>query len=252
MSSDPNHFALVPGADERLGEVQEILRTDIDRYWSEGLDREHSDLLAGKEPVARSAADKRLAEIDAIRKRDIEEYWRLKLDKEELALLEQKLAAPTSQFQVAGLSDPARKSLSATPEGRDLLKRWDAKGEALFWFKELRTDAEAMIKEAPALGVLFDSLPPPAQTAVFSELASLPGHDGEPASREDLRLLAESDIGDLIDEWGRDAAAHLARVHERAERILKGLTPAVREHLLNWFDHLPTRAARTVVKRLAR
>lgn len=231
------------------------MRTDVDRYFAEGMHLQHRELVAGGATVDSprfSFSEGRLAEIEAILAKDVDAYERQGLRREHMALMEAKLAAPTSQAEVTALSDPARKSLSATPEGRDLLKRWDAKGEALFWFKELRTDAEAMIKEAPALGVLFDSLPPPAQTAVFSELASLPGYDGEPASREDLRRFAESDVSDLLDEWGADSAVHLARVHERTDRILKKLTPDVRDYLLNWFNHLPTQAARTVVKRLAR
>jgi hypothetical protein len=91
------------------------------------------------------------------------------------------------------------------------------------------------------------------QTGFASELSSPAPEVSSPADSGALsRFTAVEDGKALVEQWGVEAPARVARVQARSDRLLKSMSHEQRGAALRWFDNLPSNQARAVLEQLSR
>ena len=203
----------------RRQEIEAIMRTDFDRYESEGLDKELFRLIE---------AD--LVEADP-------DKWSLsRLDWQE-----------------------GRQELSETVEGRRLIAEWGVHGafrpiyEAV---QRIASDVVRAVGDARAQRVFlqhFDQdMSESTRLVVYRELAAgVPGYV-QPADAAALAKFGASDVGrELLAEWGADGPRRVATAWKRAERVTEALGDDA-DTFFEWFNGLPPAALKAIMRAATR
>ena len=216
-------------------------------YSAEDMDR------ALAPPMSLASIQRELAEIDRLRRKDKHAYWK------DEALLARERYLITLRGQLKAPAAPASKEDSqydGSALDKDLLAQWERQGGVAYHLKTAQDAARAAMDalepdEAQALMGSFDQLPASAQTSIFGFLAVEPGA-WRPATDDFIEEFRESDCGDLVKEWGSQAAKKFGVVLGRLNMMLKAMTPADRTKAEAWFFGLPAAQAVAVMKALAK
>jgi hypothetical protein len=99
----------------------------------------------------------------------------------------------------------------------------------------------------------FDGLPDEAHAVIREHLASDLLEPARPAPAAEVERCAAADEvnAELTKEWGKDPGKSLAKLQDRINGMIAADSAAI-DKALAWFDGLPTKQAKAVLKALAR
>ena len=215
-------FASPSGSAGRRAEIEAIMRSDIESYHAQGLDREYAAILAND-----------VAEVDP-----------------------DKFDAASPMHWEDG-----RRDLSLSALGRALVQEWSEHGAFRPRYERVQKEALDVVRaigasnrERLVFTETFDRcMTEGTRLAVYREIAAgAPGYV-EPVGRDGLAKFAGCDAGkDLVTEWGVDAPRRIATFWNRVER-LKQMTGAegFRE-FAEWFDLLKPKEAKAIASAFSR
>lgn len=204
----------------RRQEIETIMRTDIERYFSEGLDREYSAILTGDAYAANPDSVKPTVPMD----------WR-----------------------------DSRNELSATPEGARLVQEWEMRGGFKPCLEIVQATASEIVRdiggtrEQRAFMARFDeALPDHVRYALYAELMEgAPGYV-RPADAAALAKFGATDVGGaLLAEWGSDGPRRVATAWKRVERVKEALGDDA-DVFFGWFDTLRPSEAKAIMRAATR
>lgn len=208
--SDASH---APSA-ARRAEIDRVRRTDIDRYFAEGMDREELSYLRaelGQETVTDPLpVEQARAELSATPDgaRIVSEWERM-----------------------GGFKLQLQRVQSAV--GRMIRNMGDDRAQLAFVER-------------------FDrALSDRAQAVVYDEIVAGAPTWADPASTSDLERFASSPVGaELLDEWGSDGPVRVATVWNRVNRLRDALDDEA-DDFFRWFDDLSPVEAKAIVEAIA-
>jgi hypothetical protein len=214
-------------------------------YTAEDMDR------ALAPPMSLVSVNKELSAIDRLRRNDKNAYFK------DEALLARERDLISLREKLKARATPATKGdgdYDGSGLDPDLLSQWERQGGVAYHLKTAQDAARAALDtlepdEAQALTDSFDQLPSSAQTSIFGFLAVKAGA-WRPANDKELAEFNESDLADLLEEWGRDAPKKLGIARGRIRMMLNAMKPADRSRAEAWLDSLPTSHAKAVFKAL--
>ncbi len=204
----------------RRREIEAVMRTDIESYFAQGLDRELAAILAG---------DVANADPDAV-KATVPMHWR-----------------------------DSRRELQATHDGAALVHEWDSKGGFSVHLQAVQDRAAKIVQavgdnRAQRLFMQrFDNaFPDHVRFALYDEMTNgLPGYV-RPVDDAGLKRFAANPVGaDLVKEWGSDAPTRVAIAWQRVERIKSALGEDADEFFA-WFETLKPAHAKAIMQVMTR
>jgi hypothetical protein len=213
-------FASLPADSARKAEIEAIMRTDFDRYESEGLDREYRALIE--------------AEIVAV--------------DPNAGNPTQAMAAADSRIQLCG-----------SVEGQNLVMAWEQMGGFNTHLNNVQNHVGKLVRNIGdnraqrAFMERFDrSVPDAARLAVYDEIAAGAPTFVQPATEGEVAKFATTPAGKaMVDEWGSDAAENVAKLRARAARLTEQMYEDEAEDFWDWFEDLGTDTIITIYRRMA-
>ncbi|MGV2104394.1 hypothetical protein [Rhizobium sp. 21-4511-3d] len=210
---------------DRASEIRQIMATDRDRYFREGLDQELAELKVKQAAAANPEA--------------------------------------AASMPVSALA-PARSRalLERSAEGRELVAAWrQAPGGFDVAVERVQKAAISIVsavgdhRAQKAFMTRFDrTLTERARYHVYDALgAGAPVHVS-PASPADLQRFSSTAPGaEMAKEWGTAAATNVARVWKRVERLRAALDSEEDfDSFLDWYNALKPDAMKAVLRSIAR
>jgi len=211
----------------RRAEIEAIMKSDMNRYYRDGLDKEYGALLEG-----RSTSGGRQGQIEAIMATDINRYYREGLDRELAALMERGDTS-TRGGEDPTVPMPARDSrdLMLEDDGAGLVGRWSDHGGFEANLEVAQRNARQVVnsigdhREQRVFLEHFDrEVPATARYAVYEELRQGRPTFIRPATDGEVKLFATTETGKaLVRQWGRDAPEKVAVLRYRARRLSESM-----------------------------
>jgi hypothetical protein len=201
--------------------IEQIMRTDIDRYYSEGLDRELAQILEGDQVAANPDAGTPTRPMDA---------------------------------------DLSRTQLCSSDAGRRLVADWDEMGGFRTHLSRVQQTVGEIVKEAGTnlrqryFMERFDQdVPEAARYAVYAEIANGAPAYVVPAVQSAIDRFKATPAGEiLVREWGSDSAEAVAILRVRARRLNDALSDDDAHEFWFWLDEQTPEAAAAIFRKLAR
>jgi len=201
----------------------------------------------------------RLAQLDWMEKHDSISFEAFDGAEEREALIARMSEGPKA---VTALADgDTVEVMKATEGGTELLDEWgEESGERLASVKDgtmgIIKDLGGLHSDAAMQFVsgFHQMLPGQARTAVMRELSATPPQDVEPVGPSHVDgYVRDNPVGQaLVDEWGSEAPAKIARIRARASRLLGSMSPDDANATLAWIDTLTEDQARAIARQMAR
>lgn len=192
----------------RKAEIQKVMKTDIDRYYDEGLDKEYQEILEA----------------------------------------EQFATNPDSVDPIQNLpADQSRMDMLQSPEGAELVGEWESLGGFKAHLANVQRDVSGFVSVLPdyrsqrAFMERFDrDLSEGARYALYREF-SYPGFEYvEPADDNTVNNFESSEPGrELVGRWGSEAPTRIARIYKRADRLYSSMNDVEALEFSEWFDNAP-------------
>jgi len=251
-----------------LADQGAIFKADPERAKSliraAGRERDYPSIMAAERDVRVTIPDQpaenvdssvRLAQLEYMQRHDSVSY-KVKFQAEHEALLAKQAerAEKGTLEPVRVLSDAdARARMSVTEGGDKVIGELGEAGVAA-----ARTSAVDLVNsigdqvETQAFLSGVYSLPGEAQSALVRELGTA-APEVQPADSGAMQRFAAVEDGKaLVDRWGTEAPAKVARFQARTSRLLKSMGPAQRQAAMSWFDGLPSKHALAVMEHLSK
>lgn len=214
-------FASLPAGTGRKAEITRIMSTDIDRYYAEGLDREYAQILESEQ-----------------------------------AGINPDSVNPTRPMD----ADQSRNALCSSEAGRRLVADWDSLGGFRTHLANVQHSAAEIVRslggnrEQRVFMEHFDrDIPEPARLAVYAEIAAGPSLYVAPAAPAEIsQFKATPAGGQLVAEWGSDAAEMVAILRARAKRLNASMTADDAHEFWFWLDEQAPATAAAIFRKLAR
>lgn len=214
-------FASLPAGAGRRALIEQIMKSDIDRYYSEGLDRELAQILEG---------DQAEVNPDSVN--------------------------PTQPME----ADQSRISLCSSVAGRQLVSDWDSMGGFRVHLANVQRDVSGIVRtlggnrEQRVFMEHFDrEVPETARLSVYAEIATgSPGYTAPAAPAEVKAFEATPAGGALVAEWGSDAAQNVAMLRARAKRMTDAMDDDDAHEFWFWLDSQDAGTARAIFRKMAR
>lgn len=211
--------ASLPAGAGRKAEIEAVMRADIDRYYSEGLDREYSALLQGEREAVNPEAGNPTAPMPA---------------------------------------DASRTWLCSSQEGQKLAFEWDRMGGFRTVLAGVQKDVGEIVREAGnnlrqrhLMQTFTESVPPAVEVALMDEFAT-GAPWSPPASQGEIDLFATTQAGKIMVQlWGAEAAERVGILRKRAARLADNLTEDEAADLWAWFGGLETNVIAKIYRKLA-
>jgi hypothetical protein len=213
-------FASLPADSARKAELEAIMRTDFDRYESEGLDREYRALI----------------EAEAV-------------------AVDPNTGNPTQPMPAAD----SRVALCGSIEGQKLVAHWERWGGFNAHLNNVQNTVGSLVRNIGdnraqrAFMERFDrNVPDAARLAVYDEIATGAPTFVQPASEGEIKKFAATPAGRaMVDEWGSDAAEKVAKLRTRAARLTEQMYEDEAGDFWDWFEELGTDTIITIYRRMA-
>lgn len=215
-------FASPAASAGRRAEIEAIMRSDIESYHAQGLDREYAAILAND--VAEVDPDK----FDAARPM----HW-----------------------------EDGRRDLSLSALGRALVQEWSEHGAFRPRYERVQKEALDVVRaigasnrERLVFTENFDRcLTEGTRLAVYREIAAgAPGYV-EPVDEDGLWKFGKGDVGqELLGEWGTDAPVRVATFWMRVNRLKQMAGSEGFREFCEWFDLLKPKEAKAIASAFSR
>ncbi|TPJ85520.1 hypothetical protein FJ434_16475 [Mesorhizobium sp. B2-5-13] len=218
-AGDQGGFASLPADASRKAVIQAIMRTDIDRYYAEGLDREYAALLQAETEGGNPDAGNPTAPMPA---------------------------------------DDARVSLCSSQAGQKLVYEWERMGGFKAHLSNVQKDVGAIVRETGnnrAQRVFMEefsrSVPQSVEIAIMDEVASGRPYV-QPAGQAEIDIFANRPAGKiLVQSWGSEAPEKVAILRTRALRIVQSISEDDAACLWAWLDDQDTAVVVKIFRQLA-
>lgn len=205
----------------RKAELEKIRDTDIDRYYSEGHDREL-----------------------------------LRIMKAEMAAVDPDSVSPLDPMDW----QEARRQFGTDAAGLALVSEWERMGGFRTHYQHVQETVSKLVgsfdtrREQRAFMARFDrDLTESCRCAIYADLARGKPSFVKPADAATMKQFAATDVGqELIAEWGTDAPEKVALIRTRAARFYESLSDDDLADFGVWFDSLKPRQIAAICRSLVR
>ncbi|TPJ50632.1 hypothetical protein [Mesorhizobium sp. B2-6-4] len=213
-------FASLPAGAGRKAEIQHVMRTDIDRYYADGMDREYAQILQSEQ-----------------------------------ATINPDSVNPTQPMD----AEQSRISLCSSDAGRRLVSDWDEMGGFRAHLVNVQRTASDIVRtiggnrEQRVFMEHFDrDVPETARIATYAEIAAGPAYV-MPATPNEVKSFEATPAGSvLVAEWGSDAAQNVAQLRARAKRLTDALDEDDAHEFWFWLDEQTPATAAAIFRKLVR